>query len=288
MAAGLSRRGIAAAVERGEVERLRRGVFADPGIPSPAKRAVRVGGRLTCVSAARLHGLRLLHEPRELHVSVASHATRLRHPDDHLRMLRPSVAPSGVRLHWTSGVATPGAMVSLEECLVHMFSCLPDLDVLCALDSAREQVDWMPEQPQLLDGTAFDRLLQRLPSASSELARRSITGSQAIGETVARERLRAVGVPVRAQVPLPGGYWADLLIGERLILDVDGEGPHTAAGAFDRDRGRVGWLTAVGYAHLSFSHRQVLTEWDSVDDVVRMLMRRGVHRWGDERDRAVG
>ncbi|WP_241843002.1 DUF559 domain-containing protein [Agromyces albus] len=102
---------------------------------------------------------------------------------------------------------------------------------------------------------------------------------------MARERFRAAGVPVRAQVPMPGGYWADLLIGERLIFDVEGEGPHTAPGAFDRDRARIGWLKAVGYAHISFSHRQVLDEWESIDHAVRMLMRRAVHLWGDGRDR---
>ena len=282
-AAGLTRRAIAAAVERRELERLRRGVFADPGVPPMIKQAVRVGGRLACVSAARLHGLRLLREPAELHVSVDAHATRLRHPDDRLRLLHPSGTSSGVRLHWTRGGGGRGPLVSLEECLVQMFSCLPGLDVLCALDAARERVDWMPERPQLLDDAAFARLLQCLSPAFRQLAHRSITGSQAVGETVARERLRATGVPVRAQVPLPGGYWADLLIGERLILDIEGEGPHTAPGAFDRDRARAGWLKAIGYAHVSFSHRQVLDDWESIDGVVRMLMRRRVHVWGDER-----
>ncbi|WP_251039132.1 DUF559 domain-containing protein [Agromyces sp. ISL-38] len=141
----------------------------------------------------------------------------------------------------------------------------------------------MPERPQLLDDAAFARLLEGVTPSLRLIARRSITGSQAVGETVARERFRAAGVPLRAQVPMPGGYWADLLIGERLIFDVDGEKPHTAPGAFDRDRARIGWLKAVGYAHISYSHRQVLGDWESIDHAVRMLMRRGVHLWGDGR-----
>ncbi|RXZ67117.1 hypothetical protein ESP51_05900 [Agromyces albus] len=147
LAAGVSRPRIAAAVEHGEVERLRRGVFADPGVPAEVKRAVRVGGRLACVSAAGLHGLRVLNVPHELHVDVDAHATRLRHPDDSSRRLLPGEASAGVRLHWARGGSTGGTLVSLEECLVQMFTCLPELEVLCALDSARERVDWMPEAP---------------------------------------------------------------------------------------------------------------------------------------------
>jgi very-short-patch-repair endonuclease len=281
--AGLSRRAIAVAVERGMVERLRRGVFADPGLPEPLKRAVRVGGRLACVSAARLHGLRVLNHPDVLHVGVDPRATRLRHPDDATRRLRPGQDPAGVRLHWTS-TAGDGPLASLEECLLQLIACLPELDALCTLDSAREHVDWLPERAPLLDDAAFGRLLERATPTARRIALRSVTGSQAVGETVARERLRAAEIPVRPQVRLPGGYWADLLIGERLVFDIDGEGPHTAPGAFDRDRARIGWLKAIGYSYLSYSHTQVLQEWASIETVIRMLMRRGEHRWADTRE----
>src|SRR5215207_9585170 len=53
----------------------------------------------------------------------------------------------------------------------------------------------MPERPQLLDDAAFARLLERATPAIRALAQRSESGSQAVGETVARERLRAAGLP---------------------------------------------------------------------------------------------
>jgi very-short-patch-repair endonuclease len=286
--AGLSRRAIAAAVARGEVERVRRGVFVHPAVAGDIKRAVRVGGRLACVSAAHLHGLRVLNRPDELHVLVGPHSTRMRHPLDsrvHISARDPSV-----HLHWSGPPHSSGrgasadlgsaAFVSLADCLAQMLVCLPALDALCALDAARERVDWRADCPQLLDDRAFQRLLERLPATARRVAERSITGSQAIGETVARERFRAAGIPVRSQVRLPGGYWADLLIGERLVFEVDGEGPHLLPGQFDRDRERWGWLKAIGYVHLSYSHTQVLEKWDSIETVVRMLMRRGAHLAG--------
>ncbi|MEF3403651.1 endonuclease domain-containing protein [Agromyces sp. CCNWLW203] len=132
----------------------------------------------------------------------------------------------------------------------------------------------------MLDDTAFEQLLERLPATTRAIAVRSDAGSQSIAETVAREGLRAAGIQVRTQVPLPGGFFADLLIGDRFVFEADGEGPHTAPGAFDRDRARAGWLKAIGYTYVSFSHSQILHEWDMVLDVVRMLMRRGLHEWG--------
>lgn len=173
-----------------------------------------------------------------------------------------------------------GGIVSVDGCLAHMLGCLPAIDALCALDSARERVPWRHEQQQLLDDAGFARLLARLPTTTRAIAARSEEGSQAVAETVARERFRAAGIPVGAQVRLPGGFFADLLIGERLVFEADGEGPHSAPGAFDRDRARAGWLKAIGYTHVSFSHHQVLHEWDMVLDVVRMLMRRDLHEWG--------
>jgi len=257
---------------------MRRGVFVDPGMPRDMKRAVRVGGRLACVSAAPLHGLRILSPPSDLHVEVDHHATRLRSADDRRRRLRPRESSQGVRLHWTPDAGT-GAIVPLEVCLRQMLGCLPELDAICAIDAARERVEWMPDHRAMLDEFAFERFSAALPVNLRRIAERSITGSQAIGETVARERLRVAGIPARAQVPLPGGYWADLLIGERLIFDVDGEGPHSLPGAFDRDRSRIGWLTAIGYEYVSYSHDQVLTDWDSIEAVLRMLIRRRAHLW---------
>jgi very-short-patch-repair endonuclease len=213
----------------------------------------------------------VLIEPRHLHVGVPSHATRLRHPDD----VRRPHDDARVRLHWN---APPrGAPIaSVVETLAEAMTCLPELEALCMLDAAREAVDWM-SRPPVLDAAGFAHLLERLPARARRVAQRSITGSQSVGETVARESFRRAGIPARAQVRLPGGVWADLLIGERLVFEVDGEGPHSIPGAFDRDRERWAWLKAIGYAHISFSHAQVVHDWVSVETAVRLMLSRDEH-----------
>lgn len=288
VAAGVPRRSIEIAVASGLLERIRQGVYADRWTPVEAKRAVRVGGRVACISATRLHGLRVLNEPAHLHVGLSAQAARLRHPDEAKRRLPADEAElAGVRLHWAARASTAprGFIEPLEDCLVQMFACLPALDALCVLDSAREAVPWRGGPAPKLDDDGFARLLVRLPAASRAIAERSSTLSQAVGETVARIRLDALGLPVRAQAALPGGYQGDLLVGERLIVEIEGEGPHSAPGAFERDRRRTAWLRAAGYAHVAFSHRQVLEDWASVESVVRLLVQRGVHLWGDGLER---
>jgi len=279
IAGGFTKHAIARAVSRRDLERAHRGVFVDPQLPGDVRQAVRVGGRLTCVSAARLHGLRVLHESPVLHVGVSPHATRLRGLE---AASYGGGRGAGLRLHWNLPASHAGSAASpiagIEDCLVDLLGCLPELDALCTLDSARETVEWM-SLPPLLDHAGFGRVLARLPANLRLVAGRSITGSQSVGETVARERFRQAGIRARAQVSLPGGAWADLLIGDRLVFEVDGEAPHSRPGAFDRDRARWAWLKAIGYAHVSFSHAQVVRDWASVESTVRMLMSRGEHVW---------
>ena len=78
------------------VMRVRDGWYARPRERRDVIRAWRVGGRLTCVSAAEFHaGI----EPGPvLHVEVPRAAVRLRDPDDRRRRLSPDAA---VVVHWT-------------------------------------------------------------------------------------------------------------------------------------------------------------------------------------------
>src|SRR4051794_14421144 len=70
-----------AAVAEGRVIRVRNGWFALPDAPPDRVRAIRIGGRLSCVSALADHGLWVMPDER-LHVSVAAHAARLTSPHD--------------------------------------------------------------------------------------------------------------------------------------------------------------------------------------------------------------
>ncbi|MGV8970518.1 MAG: hypothetical protein ACOH1J_08710 [Microbacteriaceae bacterium] len=87
---GFSDTNIREALESRSIFRVRQGWYSIPDAPTEAVRAVRVGGRLTGLSALLSFGLRV---PRRdfLHVAVPAQACRLRNPDDRRARLSPTL-----------------------------------------------------------------------------------------------------------------------------------------------------------------------------------------------------
>lgn len=274
-AAGHDERSIGSAVASGCIERARIGHFVDPALAEKAKRAIRVGGRVACVSAAQVHGLRVLNPPRMLHVAVDPHDSRFRRARDGRGRIRPSVTP-WVEFHWNDGRRQAEALPPVGLVLEQVIDCLPAVDALCIIDSAREAPPWAETAPKLSD-TEYERMLERLSRRGFDIASRSSHLSQAVGETVARERLREAGIIAVPQVELPGGYWADLLIGDCLVVECEGFSAHGDEIAFERDRERKAYLRSCGYTVVEFSHRQIVDDWPTVLETVRRLLRRGQH-----------
>ena len=269
-------RSIASAVAVGSIERARIGHFMSPGLAEDAKRALRVGGRVACASAAALLGLRVLNPSRVLHVEVGEHDSRFRRARDGKGRILPTTSRDHLEFHWSRAGSPEGALPDIVEVVAQAIDCLPPLEALCILDSAREDLPWVEVPPKLTE-VEFARLLDRLSARGRDIASRSTTLSQAVGETVARERFREAGIVATPQVALPGGYFADLMIGDQLIVECEGFGPHGGSEAFERDRERFAFLRGCGYIVLNFSHKQVVDDWESVLSTVQLVMRRGGH-----------
>lgn len=101
------------AVRRGEVLRARQGWYTTLSATDAAVRAVRVGGRLTGVSAVAAAG-GWVHGRHPLHVSVPANAARLRSQTN--RFVHPGAGDiHGVVLHWESpAVAARGTTTAVE------------------------------------------------------------------------------------------------------------------------------------------------------------------------------
>ena len=105
-------------VRYGSILRVRRGIYCDPKLPADAVRALRVGGRLACVSALAHHGV--IAAPDLLHVSVQGSASRLRDPDTGRR----GGSPDQTVIHWSrKRVAGDRIAVSVEEARRQAASC---------------------------------------------------------------------------------------------------------------------------------------------------------------------
>ena len=252
---------------------MRPGWYAAADAPHDVVRAVRVGGSLTAASAARLHALWLLDDPL-LHVRVPASAARLRSPHDAATRL--DREEHGVCVHYRpaqpvrtggSRPARDGLTVSIAE----MFRCAGTVPAMIALESALNRGNLSMQSIELIRSLAPAWAARPLELASPD--------SDSGLETIARLLLHRVRVRVRTQASILGVRCVDLLIGDRLVLELDGRAFHSGED-FERDRAQDLELALRGYLVVRLSYRMVTAGWDRSHRAVLELIARGLHRWG--------
>jgi very-short-patch-repair endonuclease len=250
--AGVRRRHIDQALADGLLVRVRRGSFVVPQAPVSVRRAVAVGGRVGCVSAARLHGLWTLPFTR-VHVWIPPTQSRLPQP----------VQRRVHRDHAWSG--DQRATVSLPHALLQIARCQGAESFLVALESALNQGSAGSNEVDLL----ADRVPRHVRPALSFCRADAQSGL----ETLVRWRLHLRGIDARPQVGIAGVGRVDLLVGRSLIVELDGQEYHE----FESDRSRDAAGAARGYVTLRFSYRQVMREWPTVLAAVERHIAMGLH-----------
>jgi len=256
---GIGARRIAALCHSGRLVRVRQGWYVLPGMPRTVVEAVRVGGQLTCHGALDMLGVWAVKDSR-LHVAVDDDATQLRTAHDPRR--RRERRDRRVRVHWRrASTATRSVIASLEDALSDYARCAPFEHVAAAVDSALHQGMISREHP----------LAARFSAVGVDGTCESGT------ETIFWLRMRHHRLPIRRQIRFHGVGRVDFLIGERLIIEVDGQGFHDDETSFERDRERDARLSVLGYRVLRFSYKQVMSEWALVEAAVLAAMARGDH-----------
>jgi very-short-patch-repair endonuclease len=79
------------------------------------------------------------------------------------------------------------------------------------------------------------------------------------------------------QVGIPGVGRVDLLIGDRLVLEVDGRAFHSSTPDFARDRERDLTLAGLGFRVLRLSYGQVVADWPASEAAIRAVVDAGEH-----------
>lgn len=256
----------------GALLRLRNGWFAMPGADEEQMRAVRIGGRLTCVSALRQYGLWVMPDSR-LHVGVRPNAARLRSPDDRHKRWR---ARPDVCLHWNDDrlPSRAGASIdTVESALAHLILCSDRESAVVAIDSA---LNGTSAGRSLISVDDLAEILAVLPEKYRGIATLVDAGSQSGLETLARLRIRKLGIRVRTQVAIARVGRVDVLIGDRLVLELDSRSHHLGD-RYELDRHRDLELFSQGFTVLRVSYRRVMYEWDSVEEAILLAVRRGDH-----------
>ncbi|WP_324014662.1 endonuclease domain-containing protein [Microbacterium sp. JZ37] len=94
-------------------------------------------------------------------------------------------------------------------------------------------------------------------------------------ETIVIPRLRWLRLPMRRQIWI-AGHRVDLLIGERLVLQIDGGTHVDAQRMIDNEHDAA--LRLMGYHVIRVGRRQILDDWATVQDLVMRAVAQGLHR----------
>ena len=127
----------------------------------------------------------------------------------------------------------------------------------------------------------FARRLAELQSRASAPVARALARVDGLSESgtefLFRYRLSRHRILCRPQVRIAGVGRVDFVIGERLVVEVDGADYHTDRERFEADRRRDALLSALGYRVLRFSYRLVIHHWEIVEAAVLAAIVRGDH-----------
>lgn len=253
-AQGFSRRTVDGAVSASVLARPRNGWVADPEADPLLVAAARAGVVLTCQTQARRLGLWVLRDDI-VHVAAPPHR--------HIGEVR-----AGTRVHWARPLVPrhPDALVDpVENVLVLVASCLPYEEAIVIWESALRQ--------DLVAREALQKM--PLPLVARTLLADCSPYSDSGLETLIPVRLRFLRVPIRQQVWL-AGHAADFLIGDRLVLQIDG-GHHVGIQRRS-DIAHDARLTLLGYHVIRVDYAQVVGRWPEVHDIIVRAVAQGLHR----------
>lgn len=239
------------ALARKRIFRVRQGWYSVPDAPEAGIRAVRVGGRLTALSALESYGVRV-PQPSMLQVAVRPTASRLRSPADR-RM--PLTRLSGVTIFWTDAGGAVPWRVSLADALVAVLTT-EGRDVSVAACSAVLRSGALREWE-------LDLVFERAPAGVRRWRRLVSAQDDSHGETFARLWLGDARIPCEQQVHVPGVGWLDFRLRRNLYLEVDG-GQHGEPAQWQEDHERDLAITALGGKTIRVTYRQLLGDWPAV------------------------
>jgi len=252
---GATEHALRSAVRSGRVVSVCRGWVAlrgaDPMLVAAAKRGV----VLSCVTLAGR---------RDLWVTSAS--------EPHVAAPTNSGHAGAVRgvVHWSRPIFPrhPDALEdSIENALILVARCQPHEDALATWESAL--------RARAVDLDVLARAA--LPAAARELLAEARPFADSGTETIFQTRLRWLDVPITPQVWILG-HRVDVLIGERLVVQIDG-GHHVGAQR-SSDIAHDAELTLRGYHVIRVGYDQMMNQWGSVQNVILAAIAQRLHLSG--------
>ncbi|TNC17579.1 DUF559 domain-containing protein [Georgenia sp. 311] len=238
------RRALADGLATGVLRELGAGWLATAGADPAVVAARRLGGTVTCVSAAAFYGLRVMHPPERRHVALPR-----------ARGVRQVALPARVhRERWWSAPPDLGLpLAPLDVVLARVLRCLPaDLAAVTVDSALTKRLVTTDEVARAVTGPGS-------PAALAALAR-CRPGSRSGIETLARLALEEAGLRVDPAVTIAGVGEVDLVVEGHVVVECDGFAYHSGRVEYREDRRRDRVLIAKGYLPLRFTYEDVMTD----------------------------
>ncbi|MEY1673204.1 hypothetical protein AB4Z55_03405 [Gordonia sp. ABKF26] len=255
LAAGETTASIRDAHRSGTLTSIRHGWYRTPAADPEVVGAVADDGVVSCASALRRHGLWIPEHPIALHSRVTRHQRRRSH-DRCRRYGRPTPAR--------------GAVDDVATALQYAARCFDVEGFVILCDSALNSGKITPERLR----AEFDDAPMFIRRAIGKTNRLAASGT----ETAARLRLESAGLRVAVQHRVPGVGWVDLVVGQRLALELDSVEHHTGVEKYEEDRARDRKLIAHGYFPLRLTYAQVFRDWATTYADIAQIIAGGYHR----------
>lgn len=244
IAAGVSAHALRRAKETGQIRTIRKGWVAGADADKRLLGAIRRGVVLSCLTVAERQGL-WVPQRGLIHVAARPNAARI-------------TVPKGVVVHWSTPIV-PRDPDAGEDCLANALAlvaqCQPVETALVIWESA-------------LNKGLTDRALLSgldLPPAARAVLDQATPFSDSGLETIFVTRLRWLNVRMIPQAWVLG-HRVDLLIGDRLIIQIDGATHTGAQRTIDIEHDAQ--LALRGYHVLRFSYEQIMERWPEVQAVI--------------------
>ena len=263
VARGATDRDLTNAVKCGAALRARNGWYSTLADTSAAFRAVRVGGRLTGMSALVELGA-WAYGNFPLHVSVPRNAARQRSPWSR-RIASTRLSRQGVVLHWDDDdVVSRGTptSVAVEDALLQAIIDEPLEVVVAALDWAFKS--------NTIDRIDFEQLMLRVPAWARGIRRFVDDNCDSLPESVVRTRLLSRGWRVQSQVRVGDFEEIDLVVEDCVAIEVDGDKFHRDR--FEADRRKDLKITLQELHALRLSYHMVFDLWPSVLEAIELVL----------------
>ncbi|WP_307785460.1 endonuclease domain-containing protein [Microbacterium hibisci] len=239
-------------VSEGVFERVGRNWISLPGTDPELRAAAAASAVLTCITQARRLGLWQVAESVP-HLALATNGRR--------RIER-------AHLHWATPAVPrhPDSLVDpIENVLVLVAQCQSHDAALAIWESALRR--------EAVRKEALERL--KLPPAARRLCAEASVWSDSGLESPVIPRLRWLRLPIRQQIWI-ARHRVDFLIGDRLVLQVDG-GTHVGPQR-EEDIRHDAELTLLGYHVIRVGNGQITQRWHEVQDLIMRAVAQGLHR----------